>query len=411
MRKSEEFVSNKGRFTDSFGPPGDEDKNPSSEDEDEEQQEGGKDKSVKAEDFNLIFTGNTEDHFKIGLSVSKKSLKLYTEFYSSDIIIASPLGLKSIIGIEGGKEKDRDYDFLSSIEMLVVDNCDMLMMQNWEHVLTIFEHMHLQPKKSHNDVDYSRVRSWLLDGQAKHYRQTMLFSRVPAPCINALFSLKYCANKAGKCQLDLLASVPKWTQGGQICQIGFQLPQVFHRIDGDDAANMSLVDLPQRRFQFFVDKVLPRFKDEMMSHTLIFVASYFDFVKLRNYLKRQDMNAMEMSEYSDNKQIDRSRFFFYHGRCKFLLVTERFHYYKRYKVRGISHLIFYDLPHYPEFYSNFCNYLPDAKRFKNGVLETFSATVLYSRFDAQKLCAIVGKTRATHMMQSDKNVHMFMIEK
>ncbi len=35
------------------------------------------------------------------MSVSKKSLKLYTEFYSSDIIIASPLGLKSVIGIEG----------------------------------------------------------------------------------------------------------------------------------------------------------------------------------------------------------------------------------------------------------------------------------------------------------------------
>ena len=51
--------------------------------------------------FEFLFSGNNEDHFKIGMSVSKKSLKLYTEFYSSDIIIASPLGLKSVIGIEG----------------------------------------------------------------------------------------------------------------------------------------------------------------------------------------------------------------------------------------------------------------------------------------------------------------------
>jgi U3 small nucleolar RNA-associated protein 25 len=61
------------------------------------------------------------------------------------------------------------------------------MMQNWEHVLTIFEHLHLQPKKSH-DVDFSRVRNWLLDGHSSLYRQTLIFSRIPAPPINNIFN-------------------------------------------------------------------------------------------------------------------------------------------------------------------------------------------------------------------------------
>lgn len=94
MRKSEEFVSNKKRFFDAFGPSGEENNSDKEEENDENKKE-------KAEDFNLLFSGNVEDHFKIGLSVSKKSLKLYTEFYSSDIIIASPLGLKTVIGLEG----------------------------------------------------------------------------------------------------------------------------------------------------------------------------------------------------------------------------------------------------------------------------------------------------------------------
>lgn len=73
-------------------------------------------------------------------------------------------------------------------------------------------------------------------------------------------------------------------------------------------------------------------------------------------------------------------------------------------------MIFYDLPNYPEYYSNICNFLPDVKRFKNGALENFSSTVLYSEFDAQKLCAVVGQQRAMHMINSDKTVHMFMTE-
>lgn len=102
MRRSEEFVSNKKRFFDSFGPSGeDSNENDQDDENDDDEKQQDENKKEKAEDFNLLFSGNVEDHFKIGLSVSKKSLKLYTEFYSSDIIIASPLGLKSVIGIDG----------------------------------------------------------------------------------------------------------------------------------------------------------------------------------------------------------------------------------------------------------------------------------------------------------------------
>lgn len=51
----------------------------------------------------------------------------------------------------------------------------------------IFEHMHVQPRESH-DVDFSRVRMWCINGHSKYYRQTLLFSSFPAAELNSLFN-------------------------------------------------------------------------------------------------------------------------------------------------------------------------------------------------------------------------------
>ena len=85
------------------------------------------------ESYLQTFAGNVDDCFKIGIAVKKTSLKLYAKFYSSDIIVASPLGLRTVIGGEG--DGKRDYDFLSSLEIIVCDQTDVFLMQNWDHLL------------------------------------------------------------------------------------------------------------------------------------------------------------------------------------------------------------------------------------------------------------------------------------
>jgi Protein of unknown function (DUF1253). len=54
-------------------------------------------------------------------------LQLYADFYSADIIVASPLGLRVIVGADG--EEGRDFDFLTSVEILVLDQADIFLMQ------------------------------------------------------------------------------------------------------------------------------------------------------------------------------------------------------------------------------------------------------------------------------------------
>jgi U3 small nucleolar RNA-associated protein 25 len=64
------------------------------------------------------FEGNVEDHFRIGIQMHSKYARLFAPFYSADILVASPLGLRMIVKSE--TDKARETDFLSSIEVLLV---------------------------------------------------------------------------------------------------------------------------------------------------------------------------------------------------------------------------------------------------------------------------------------------------
>ncbi|KAI0229305.1 Digestive organ expansion factor-like protein [Lamellibrachia satsuma] len=379
MSEEQTCVMNKKRFYDDYGC-----------------KEEDKPKGPKGEDYEAIFAGNTEDHFRIGVSVSKKTLKLYTEFYNSDIILASPLGLRTIIGAEG--ETDRDFDFLSSIEILIFDQMDIYLMQNWDHIQHLTSHLHLQPKESHG-VDFSRVRNWTLNGWGKYYRQTVILSSIVTPEINSVFN-KHCHNYGGK------ILVPKSPTTGSICEIVTTLPQVFQRVQADNFAS-----LPDARFEQFTTKVLPQYRDSLMSHTMIFVPSYFDYVRLRNYFKKHDLDFMSICEYSSDKHISRSRTHFFHGKTHFLLYTERLHFYRRFRLRGVHHVIFYELPLYASFYTDVCNMLTDPRRAAAAAVDHFTCTVLYSRYDGHRLAAVVGSDRASYMITSQKGVHMFVTGK
>uniref|UniRef100_A0A673BYI0 U3 small nucleolar RNA-associated protein 25 homolog n=1 Tax=Sphaeramia orbicularis TaxID=375764 RepID=A0A673BYI0_9TELE len=366
-------VNNKKRFKEEFG-----------------EEEDDKPPNLKRpDDYHSIFSGNVDDHFRIGVSIVRSSMQLYSPFYSSDIIIASPLGLRMVLGAEG--DKKRDFDFLSSIELMVVDQADVFLMQNWEHVLHVMKHMNLQPLDSHG-VDFSRVRMWNLNNWAKHYRQTLIFSSIQDPQINNIFS-KHCTNYRGQIATKNMPKV------GSICQVLVQLPHVFQMFPSDSFMNQDA------RFQFFVDKVLPQYRDSVMSHTLIYIPSYFDYVRLRNYMKKEEMNFVSICEYSSKSEVSRARHFFQKGGKQFLLFTERFHFYKRYTIKGIQNLIFYGLPSYPHFYSEVCNMLAEGGQ---GEEASWTCTALYSRYDAHKLAAISGAQRAGQMLSSHKTVHLFV---
>ncbi|CAB3245744.1 unnamed protein product [Arctia plantaginis] len=351
-------------------------------------------KNPKPEDYELLFCGNTEDTFRLGMTVTKKALKLYTDFYSSDIIVTSPLGLRMIVGAEG--EEDRDYDFLASIEILVMDQTDVFLMQNWDHLLHVLDHFHLQPKKTHGS-DISRVRSWAVNGWAKYYRQTIILSSLALPEIKSLINKK-CHNYAGKVLVENPPEV------GSIQQVMVQIPQIFHRFT---AANP--LESVEARFQYFIKEILPKQRDMLMSHTLIYVPSYFDYVRLRNYFKKEDIGFVQICEYSKDAKIARARDMFFHTEAHFMLYSERVHFFRRFRIKGIRHIIFYQPPTYPHFFSEMCNLMQEFNQNKYGGSEcNMTVTVLFCQYDAPRAALVLGASRLARLLRSDKAVHMYV---
>ncbi|KAG2051932.1 digestive organ expansion factor [Suillus hirtellus] len=314
------------------------------------------------------FKGNVDDNFRLGIKLTRKSVKLFADFYGCDIIFASPLGLRMSI------EKEKSADFLSSIEILVIDQMNALTMQNWEHVQYVLSNMNNLPKDSH-DADFSRIKPWYLDGHSAYLRQSILLSPFEMPELRALFNTTL-KNAAGKVRIEKV-----WPA----IQVPESIDQMFVSFD---CANPK--DEPEKRFAYFTTQLLPKvLKSAVQSaNTVIFIPSSFDFIRVHNHFRKQSsLSFTVLSEYSTNQDISRARETFFSGKKAFLLVSERFHFYRRYKIRGIRNLIFYGPPEHPQFFSEFLSFpfLDDGVEASDVM-----SKVIYSKYDKFRLERIVG---------------------
>ncbi|KAF2471686.1 U3 small nucleolar RNA-associated protein 25 [Lindgomyces ingoldianus] len=354
----------------------------------------------KPEDFRELFEGNDENEFRIGLKFTRKTLKLYSKFYNSDIIIASTLGLRR--AIESGDPKKKDYDFLSSIEIVIMDQADATLMQNWEHAEYVFSHLNLQPREAHG-CDFSRVRNWYLDGHAANYRQTIVLSAYLTPKINALY------NKAMKNISGRLKYTPIYPHGAISTLAHLSIPQTFTRFDSP-----AHTSDPDARFKFFQTTVLPAILQLPKPAkgglgVILFIPSYLDFVRVRNSLVDSPLSYASISEYTDLTDIRKARSHFMSGRHSLLLYTGRAHHFHRYQIRGVKRVWFYGVPENPRFYEEVVGWI--GKEIERGEVTMgmgAAVRVLFSRWDGLELERVVGSTRVGRMVREVGDVFDFV---
>ena len=363
---------------------------------------------------------NNDDDFKIGLALNARSanglsgkkgnkkddatsssgvgVKLYTDFYGSDIIVASPLGLK--MALSASDTNDGESDFLSSIEICLVGRSDVLMMQNWDHVNEVLDSVNKLPQNN-NETDFSRVRDYFLAGQAANWRQTIVCTDILDPTILSTFK-RFAKSRSG-----ILKTRQKVMEDeGSIAKILVPLRQVFQRVP-----TTSISTITDDRMKYMIQKILPSILQNRQKHTMIYIPSYFDFVRLRNYLIKNDAAFVSITEYSRVSETSRGRARFLQGIQPLMLYTGRAHYFLRHKIKGVRNLIFFGLPEHPEFYPGLVNNLNEGLEKVDANTDSDSSTssiALFTKYEAHALERIVGTKQSNRMIKGDKSTFMFL---
>lgn len=102
------------------------------------------------------------------------------------------------------------------------------------------------------------------------------------------------------------------------------MQQLYERIPAASPAAAAAA-----RYDFFVGTLWPRIRDSAAGGLLLFVPSYFDFVRLRNFLLEEEASFVGVCEYSKPGDVTRSRSRFFHQQRRLLMYTERAHFYNR----------------------------------------------------------------------------------
>ncbi|CDO94560.1 unnamed protein product [Kluyveromyces dobzhanskii CBS 2104] len=353
----------------------------------------------KPKSFQHIFQGNTNDFFVLGLKFTRKSLKLYSNFYQSDVIICSPLGIQLIL--ENTDKKKRQDDFLSSMEIMIIDQLHSIEYQNAMHISTIFEHINKIPEQQ-READFGRIRMWYINEQAKFFRQTMVFTKYVSPFANSIINGK-CRNIEGRWKNHRKIEPERSSIG----QLGLKVRQIFQRFD---LAGGTALDEPDYRFKFFTSVTVPHIVKSTgyEDGILLYIPDYTDFIRVRNYLKEKTTIMFgEINEYSDQKQLTSNRAKFQHGKAKVLLYTERLHHFRRYEIKNVKSVIFYKPPGNPEFYPEVVRNIGKNVFLGNCDINISTVRCIYSKMDSLALERIVGSKRAAVLAHGQNEVYEF----
>ncbi|BAM39699.1 uncharacterized protein TOT_010001153 [Theileria orientalis strain Shintoku] len=329
-------------------------------------------KTKKPVDFVKTFSGNQEDAFKMGIRYDGGLLHLYSPFYSSDVIVASPLGLRPLLS-----NKEPDYDFLSSIEVVIADRVDIIKFQNWRLFTDLMKVIN-RPLMKWRDGDINKIRISAIDGQVEEYRQSVFISTSKNVVFNSIF--KNLKNRRGGLKL-LTPSKSDYV----LLASKFKIQQMFIKVPCTDVKTSR-----EDCLDYFMENMIPNL-DEIKG-VLIVIQDYTQYFRLAKRLKHANLEFMACHESNTAKHMKMARQKFSTGEVPILVTTYRLLFFKRYILKGSSKIFLIQPPEYAQLYKDFVKM---AETNRSNTIVSY-----YTKYDGMLMETIVGTQRVAKLMEA-----------
>eukprot|EP01053_Blabericola_migrator_P003774 Blabericola_migrator_1__3773@NODE_2131_length_3228_cov_41_277760_g1350_i0_p1_GENE_NODE_2131_length_3228_cov_41_277760_g1350_i0NODE_2131_length_3228_cov_41_277760_g1350_i0_p1_ORF_typecomplete_len720_score125_01UTP25/PF06862_12/5_7e102DEAD/PF00270_29/2_2e05DEAD/PF00270_29/6_5e03Helicase_C/PF00271_31/0_031_NODE_2131_length_3228_cov_41_277760_g1350_i06702829 len=325
-------------------------------------------KPKKPLDYVETFRGNNDDgDCFIPIRIEKNSVSLYERnVYYADVIVCTTLGLRTLIG---SKTEKMDTDYLSSIEMVVFDKAETMLMQNSDHLTRIISALNNNPRKIHKSLDIRRLRPCHhqeKEDLSQFLRQTIFLSTGRHLEIQNLLS-NYSPNIRGCMRLWKKSPVYLAKEANDM--LGNHVYFMGTPFDGVGQSGSSLVTRLYDTFMkhFVHSKFHQRFSEDPF---LIVVPSYLEVLEVSNLLKQGTTTATfkRLTENTKMKKLVSIRRQFHEGQIPILIATERFLFFRRLKITGAKHLVFLGPPRNPGIFIDLLNGLGRSDHHTNILL-------------------------------------------
>lgn len=290
------------------------------------------------------------DDFRIGISLEKSKMRVYRRFQESDIIVASPFGLKLVVESE-------NPSFLSSIDILYLDRAHVFLLQNFQHLYSLLPLLNILPEHKFVTSDFNNISPYYFENLSKFYRQTVLYTEHSSPELINLFE-NHTNNFQGAVRSVISYEGYKWRNLKQEIANRERLTsfkgKAGKKIEEEESTGLEdivdkhgkqisfvKIDLEnpenykEQKFNYFKNSVWAAYREnEALEKSLIFVSDYLEFLRLKDHFKKINSPVGCVCEYTKRAKIQSTMAKYNGGTFKYLLITERAFYFDMYS----SHL-------------------------------------------------------------------------
>ncbi|KAA3672016.1 U3 small nucleolar RNA-associated protein 25 [Paragonimus westermani] len=178
-----------------------------------------------------------------------------------------------------------------------------------------------------------------------------------------------------------------------VSSTGDQLTLSVQRIPNLSRSYMGGRAVPLARMNAFKLRVLPRLRRGTDPRVLIYVPDFYDLEELRVLLTAESLDFCCVNEYSEDSEAERFRTLFALGRIRIMLLSERYYFFRRRKIRGAQTFIFYGPPTFPWFVRELVEFSHSEGSVENQNTSTpvQLTFIYYPPYEAHQVSTITGK--------------------